>query len=222
MEPWEKIHDVCDTRLWGEVRHKEPASVLFSGVVNSSQILYTIFQRSNLYTYILHNISSALAFHKNRQIGWERPNTGAGRESFCANYLPSSLSSSEVFKKSELPDFPIPWTLDPKSLSNLKGSYRPLSILTGFWKQVQKGPPEVIWSILPLLRKRSSLSASSVLLKFQPTICDFIDLGRNLFLSTPRHPSRFLKAVLKSLIYLFSSSHPTLPAILHGFCPPGA
>lgn len=42
----------------------------FPGAVNSAQTLYTIFHGTNLYTYThLHNLSSALAFHKNRQTG---------------------------------------------------------------------------------------------------------------------------------------------------------
>lgn len=41
----------------------------FPGALNSAQTLYTIFHGTNLYTYVLHNLSSALAFHKNRQTG---------------------------------------------------------------------------------------------------------------------------------------------------------
>ena len=41
----------------------------FPGAVNSAQTMYTIFCGTNLYPYILHNLSSAIACHKNRQTG---------------------------------------------------------------------------------------------------------------------------------------------------------
>lgn len=74
----------------------------FPGAVKSAQALYTIFNGTNLYTYILHNLSSTLAFCKKRQTGCEGPSTRVGRESLCTNYLPSShsLSSSAAFRKS--------------------------------------------------------------------------------------------------------------------------